>query len=44
VPKIDITLPPNHMEYHPALLAEEGDDESDDEGCGIEDLKDEDLG
>lgn len=34
IPRIDITMPSNIMDYHPALLAEEGDDDSDDEGCG----------
>ena len=35
IPRIDITLPGNAMDYHPALLAEEGDEDSDDEGLGL---------
>lgn len=31
IPKIDIALPQNMIEYHPALLAEDGEDESDED-------------
>jgi len=33
VPRIDISQPANAIEYHPALLAEEGEEDSDDDAC-----------
>lgn len=35
IPRIDINLPANTMDYHPALLAEEGDDDDEEEGLGL---------
>lgn len=45
IPRIDITLPANTMDYHPALLAEEGDDDDEDEvgvGGAVDEFRGED--